>query len=216
MIPRLERPWLDVPLPGRMRTLGWCLNAPGFGHADSVHWREVRDDDLGPGLDVESWLSGELSRSGRTGPCFLTSRDIGAHFIGHSPAGDASVDVVATVGLSNAERIGHHERGPGPFGTINVLATVTAPLTDGALVEALSLVVEARTAAVIEGGPDLPTGRATGTGTDCVLVACASSADRATGAAEHAGKHTEIGRALGSAVRDSVALAVDGWMREFG
>ena len=45
---------------------------------------------------------------------------------------------MATVGLSNAERVGARARGA-RIGTINVLAVADAPLTDGAMVEASSL-----------------------------------------------------------------------------
>ena len=204
--PALARPWLDVPLPSRMRTLGWCLNAPGFGTARTVHWREVRDAEFGPGFDAEAWLAGELARTGRTGPCFVTSRDVSAFVVRTAAAEGWEAWAVATVGLSNAERIGARARGGG-VGTINVLAVADAPLTDGAMVEASSLVAEARTAAVMAAGPDLPGGRATGTGTDCILVAALPGARTA-----QAGKHTAIGEALGRAVREAVAQGVADWM----
>jgi ABC-type glutathione transport system ATPase component len=41
---------------------------------------------------------------------------------------------------------------------------------DTALIELSSIATQARTAAVMDHGPDLPTGRATGTGTDCIVV----------------------------------------------
>ena len=204
MTPLRDGPWLDVPLGARCRTLGWCLNAPGFGEADTVHWREVRDADLGPDLDAGAWLAGELAASGRAGPCFVTSRDL-SRFEAQE---GGSVRVVATVGLGNAERIGHRA-GMGA-GTINVLARLEVPLSDGALVEALSLLVEARTAAVMEHGPGGPGGRMTGTGTDCALVAAPPGDGR------HVGKHTEIGAALGRTAYDAVAAGVRAWMEEHG
>ena len=204
--PRLARPWLDVPLPARLRTLGWCLNAPGFGWAEAVHWREVRDADLGPGRDAPAWLAAELARTGRRGPCFVTSRDVRAFVQRAASAEGAGAWAVATVGLSNAERIGARAAAAVAAGTINVLAVADRPLSDGALVEALSLVAEARTAAVMEGGPALPAGRATGTGTDCVLVGAPG------GGAPHAGKHTAVGEALGRAAYEAVARGVADWM----
>ena len=204
MIPVRDGPWLAVPLGRRCRTLGWCVNAPGFAAADTVHWREVRDADLGVGLDVGAWLAAEMAAAGRRGPCFLTSRAIGRF----ERRADGPAAVVATVGLGNAERIGA-PMGGGP-GTVNILARLDAPLSEGALVEALSLVAEARTAAVMEHGPDARGGRATGTGTDCILVAAPPGAGR------HAGKHTPLGTALGRAVYEAVAAGTRAWMEEFG
>ena len=210
LAPVLARPWLDVALPARMRMLGWCLNAPGHVAADRVHWREVRDDDLPEGLDVGAWLARDLAASGRTGPCFLTSRDVSRHVVRHAESDGAAAGAVATVGLSNAERIGRRAGGYAATGTINVLVVASVPLGEGALVEAVSLAAEARTAAVMEAGPLLPSGRATGTGTDCLLVAAPDGAGAA-----HAGKHTAIGEAIGRAVHDAVACGVADWMEEW-
>jgi adenosylcobinamide amidohydrolase len=59
---------------------------------------------------------------------------------------------------------------------------------------------------VIDHGPDLPTGRATGTGTDCIVVAAP------TGTEPFAGLHTEVGEAIGAAVYTAVAGGVShGW-----
>ncbi len=204
--PRLARPWLDLPLPGRLRTLGWCLNAPGFGWAAAVHWREVRDADLGPDLDVPSWLAADLSRTGRAGPCFVTSRDVSAFVLREARVEGAGARALATVGLSNAERIGARSAAPAALGTINVALVLDAPLSDGALVEVLSLAAQARTAAVMEGGPRLPGGAATGTGTDCLLVAAPA------GEARHAGMHTALGEAAGRAAFAAVARGVADWM----
>lgn len=211
--PRLDRPWLDVRLPSRMRTLGWCLNAPGFGTAEAVHWREVRDADLGPGLEPGAWLDAELGRTGRRGPCFVTSRDVGAHVLGEAVRDGARARCVATVGLSNAEAVGRRRGASAvPAGTINVLVVLGAPLSGGAMVEALSIAAEARTAAVLEARIAFPAGGlATGTGTDCILVAAPEGEG-----ARHAGKHTAVGEAVGSAVSDAVGLGARDWTRAFG
>jgi adenosylcobinamide amidohydrolase len=113
------------------------------------------------------------------------------------------------VGLSNAERVGHRRLvESAEYGTINLLAVADAPLSDAALVELLSIATQARTAAVMEHGPDLPSGRATGTGTDCIVVAAPPGAER------YAGLHTEVGEAVGAAVYAAVASGVRDWMEE--
>jgi adenosylcobinamide amidohydrolase len=112
------------------------------------------------------------------------------------------------VGLSNAERVGHRVVESAEYGTINLLAVADAPLSDAALVELLSIATQARTTAVMEHGPHLPSGRATGTGTDCIVVAAPPGAER------YAGLHTEVGEAVGAAVYAAVASGVRDWMEE--
>ena len=94
-------------------------------------------------------------------------------------------------------------------GTINLLAWLSVPLAEGALVEALSIATEARTAAVLESGlPSARSGRpATGTGTDCVVVACPPG----KAPLDYAGKHTLAGSLLGSAVYEAVRRGMVRW-----
>ena len=67
--------------------------------------------------------------------------------------------------------------------------------------------VQARTAAVMDAGFDLPGGggTATGTGTDCVAVAAPS------GANPYAGLHTATGEAIGRAVYTAVHSGALEW-----
>jgi len=204
----LDRPWLLACLPRPMRVLGWAPHRPGFVTAARIVWREVRNADLPPDLDVARWFAVVLAEAGYgDAVAMLTSRDV-ASFRQHRVAVEGvAADCVATVGLSNAESVG--SRRPwkaADFGTINLAVAVGAALTEAAQIEALSIAVQARTAAVIEAGLDLPTGRATGTGTDCVALACDA------GDLPHAGLHTAVGEAVGAAVRRAVAEAAADWM----
>ncbi|MEM6486689.1 MAG: adenosylcobinamide amidohydrolase [Pseudomonadota bacterium] len=211
MTPRRAPPWLIVDLPTPHRVLSWSLNRPGFTTAQRLVWREVQNADLPPDLDAAAWFRAEMARAGHAEAVgFMTSRSL-AHVV----ATDAAVEgvtarCVATVGLSNAERVGARLGAPALAGTINIAVALSVPLSDAALVEALSIVAEARTAAVIAHGPDLATGRATGTGTDCIAVAAPP------GAALHAGLHTPVGEALGRAVLDAVACGTREWMAQQG
>ncbi|MGR3481375.1 hypothetical protein [Salipiger marinus] len=40
--------------------LSWALNRPGYVRARRILWREVRNADLPPDLDVRAWLAAEL------------------------------------------------------------------------------------------------------------------------------------------------------------
>ncbi len=116
---------------------------------------------------------------------------------------------LATVGLSNAERIGTRmDRSGKDWGTINVALHLDLPLSEAALLELMSITTQARTAAVMEARLDLPTGRATGTGTDCIAVA-APAGDTA-----FAGLHTPQGEAAGRAVHAAVRRGAQVWMEK--
>lgn len=207
---RCARPWLEADLGALHRVISWAVHRPGLVHARHILWREVRNADLTPELEVAGWLRSELdARDATDAVCLLTSRDIRAHH--HATASEAGlrVEALATTGLSNAEAVGARvDRRGHDWGTINIAVQVHAALSEPALLEALSIAAEARTAAVMDAGFDLPTGRATGTGTDCIALAARISGE----ALAHAGLHTDLGAALGRAVRDAVAAGAQEWM----
>lgn len=208
----LARPWLEFDLGGPMSILSWAINRPGRVTARRILWREVRNADLPADLDVDQWLDGELrARGALDAVTFLTSRDITCHHRASHRVEDVQVDAVATVGLSNAERIGHRiDRTGHDWGTINVALRVTLGsgqgLSHAAQLETLSTVVAARTAAVIDTRFELPSGIATGTGTDCIAVATPE------GDLRYAGLHTPLGEAAGRAVYDAVHAGAQEWM----
>lgn len=204
----LDRPWLEFDLGQPMQVLSWALNRPGYVRARRILWREVRNADLHEGLDVEHWLQGELAGiDAADAVTFLTSRDI-RHYTQHkATVGATEAHAVATTGLSNAERVGHRiDRSGHDWGTINIALRLNRRLSEPAMLELLSIVVQARTAAVMDVDLPLPPGRATGTGTDCVAVAALPG----TGA--YAGLHTDIGEAAGRAVYTAVLQGARDWM----
>lgn len=204
----LARPWLEFDLGAEMEVLSFAPYRPGPVRARRILWREVRDADLPEGLDAIDWLAGEMAARGAgDGVAMLTSRRIDAYETSEVTVEGITALAVATVGLSNAERIGTRLVRPSAhWGTINVALRLDAGLSPAALIEVLTLAAEARTAAVIEAGLDLPSGRATGTGTDCIAVAAPA------GEALFAGKHTAIGEAAGRAVHEVVAKGARAWL----
>lgn len=204
----LNRPWLEFDLGVEMQVLSWAVNRPGFVRARHILWREVRDADLPPELDVEAWLEEELQQRGAVkAVALLTSRDIRFFTQGKATVGDVQAHAVTTVGFSNAERVGHRiDRANRDWGTINVALRLNRGLAEPALLEAMSIAVQARTAAVMDAQLALPPGIATGTGTDCVAIASPS------GPARYAGLHTEIGEATGRAVYCAVLTGARQWI----
>lgn len=204
----LSPPWLCFDLGAPHRVLSWAPYRPGFVTAEQILWREVRNADLPEDLDAHAWLAAEVAAlDGPEAVCFLTSRDIRAHHMRQVQVGGALAQVVATVGLSNAERVGTRlDRSGTDWGTINIAVRLGGgSYADTALLEALSIATQARTAAVMDHGATLPTGIATGTGTDCVAVAARP------GANAYAGLHTEIGEAVGRATYDAVLAGAAEW-----
>jgi len=203
----LAPPWLEMDLGEDMCVLSWSLNRPGYVTARRILWREVRNADLPADMDVGAWLDRELAtRGAQDAVVLLTSRDIRAFHTARATVGDVTVDVTATVGLSNAERVGARvDYSNRNWGTINLAARLSQGLSDAGLLEAVSIATQARTAAVMDAEYDLPTGRATGTGTDCIAVASPP------GSQAFAGLHTETGEALGRAVYDAIADGIAQW-----
>ncbi|HEV3193757.1 MAG TPA: adenosylcobinamide amidohydrolase, partial [Polyangiaceae bacterium] len=91
---------------------------------------------------------------------------------------------------------------------------VDVALSALALLEALAIAAEARTAAILEVGvASSRSGKpATGTGTDCIVIA----SPKARAGAPYAGKHTDIGAAIGAAVLDAVRVGARAWQNEHG
>lgn len=200
----LDRPWLRMELPREMRVLSWAPHGAGYVTARQILWREVRNADLTPDFDAEAWLSAQMP-AGAVG--MLTSRDVGTWGQARAEVEGARAWCVVTAGLSNAEAVGRRlPYHTADYGTINLGIALEAGLTKAAQLEAMAIAVQARTAAVMEAGLELATGRATGTGTDCIALAC----DAGTG--RYAGLHTAVGEALGAAVRAAVAQSCKDWM----
>jgi len=204
----LEQPWLTWDLGAPHRIVSWAINQPGLVSATQIIWREVRNADLPQDLDVARWFDAELAARGALkAVAFLTSRDIRAHHRTDVCIGDQAVTCVATVGLSNAEHIGTRlDRSAKDWGTINIAVRTSAALSHSALIEAVSITAQARTAAVMAVDYRLPTGLATGTGTDCIAIAAPE------GDVCYAGMHTELGEAIGRAVFDAVHTGARDWM----
>jgi adenosylcobinamide amidohydrolase len=208
--------WLVVRFDKPHRVASWAIVGGGLGGADAVAWRQVDESQLRPPVDAARWLRARMSEEGlhRT-VGLLTSRDLEAWVEATKATAGVAARCVATVGMGNALRAGDP---PGPcarIGTINALVCVDAELSQSALIEGLAIATEAKTAAVLESGTrsrrtGLP---ATGTGTDCLVIAAPVGTGRA---AAYAGKHTEIGAAIGAAVFDAVGHGVRRWLRDRG
>jgi adenosylcobinamide amidohydrolase len=213
---------MTLTLAGRMlvarfaepqRVASWAIAGGGLRRSQSVVWLQVGDDELRPPVDARRWLQARLQAAGLPDAVgMLTSRRLDAYADERCEYGGLRARCVTTVGLGNALRAGDP---PGPsarIGTINTLCSLSCALSPEALLEALALAAEARALAVREAGAlstrtGLP---ASGTGTDCIVIAAPDLA----GAAPYAGKHTEAGHVLGAAVHAATRRGIEQWQRE--
>jgi len=194
------------------RTLSWSINRPGFRVASSIAWIEVRNADLPFGVDPEALVADRLAAIGQAeAVAMITSRPVACHHVAQSSVEGLTARCIATVGLSNGERVGSRQSNPPPLGTINLLLHVDTSLTRGAFVELISLAAMARTAAVMDSGVRRDGVAITGTGTDCIVAA--APARGAT--SRYAGMHTALGEAAGAAVYQAVSEGARSWRSDF-
>ena len=143
----------------------------------------------------------------------MTGRRLHAYVQEHTEHGEDACHVILTVGLSNALRAGDPvTRVPGA-GTINILCWVSAPLDSQASLEALALAAEARTAAMLDSGArsTVSGAPATGTGTDCIVIASPVAARPL----RYAGKHLAAGHLIGATVYRAMYRAIAEWQLEY-
>lgn len=213
----LQGPILTAAFARPMRMLSWSLNRPGFTLAQRVAWLEVKNSDLPIGRDPIAFMAEKLAAAGLADSVqMMTARSVAKFNIAHGRCGETIAQCLATVGLGNAGRAGAHRQGDAAVsyrpGTINLLAAVNQPLSDAAFIEAISIAASARTAAIMDLQIAVQGGTATGTGTDCIVIAAPQPADDPAHA--YAGLHTDIGAALGEAVYQAVHQAGLEWQRE--
>jgi adenosylcobinamide amidohydrolase len=206
-------PLLVASFDAPQAMLSWSITRPGFQTARRVAWLEVRNADLPPHEDPVVSIDRLMADADLADAiCLVTSRNVARHQLTQATVEGVTATCLATVGLSNGERVGQRCAEPVPLpGTINVLLHVTRPLSEGALVEAVSIVTEARTAAVLDSGVRRAGVAVTGTGTDCIVAAAPAGAD----ALRFAGLHTAVGEAVGGAVYRAIREGVAVWQADW-
>jgi iron complex transport system ATP-binding protein len=115
------------------------------------------------------------------------------------------VECFCTVGVTNAVRAGDPANHKGetrrcsPIGTINIILVTNATLATPAMVGAVQVATESKTATLIEMNVRSTSGRrhATGTGTDAVVVASSIAGKQRV---QYSGTHTNLGSMVGRLV----------------
>ena len=206
---RLDPPWLIAEFDQPQQMLSWSITSPGFVEARQVAWLQVRDRDLDFDTDPRQFLKDRLAASGISDAvAMMTSRDVQHHHQATRQRGEVSAHCLVTLGLNNGVHVASPGQLPDPSGpgTINILCNLDTGLSEAAMVEAVSVVTQARTAALLEATG----GAVTGTGTDCIVLATPLN----NGSSAYAGLHTDAGQACGQAVYQATLDAARRWLED--
>lgn len=194
---------LIISFPESYRTLSWAPFNGGFCQARSVINHQIRIDDY-PTEEPELFLSKLAHRLDAVEPTVGLMTGVLMDRLARQTIRTQGLllECFATVGVSNALAVGDPATYEEKPGTINIIALVNRPLTDAALVEAVGIVTEAKSRALFEANAKSTVSEnvATGTGTDCVAVACPNG----TPLLQYCGKHTLLGELLGRVTYDAV------------
>ncbi len=205
---RVEQDACIVSFSAPVRVLSWAVLNGGFCYADHIVNHRVCGNDGSFCDQPRLWLqrATELELNGKVvGMATAVKMEnlSQASFSG----GVAEVTCFATVGCGNALSAGDPasvmlETAAQPFlHTINIITVVQPGLSEAAMVEAIQIATEGRVRALYEAGirSSASSLAATGTGTDCIAIACLGAA-----ATDYCGKHTKLGELIGLAAYTAV------------
>jgi adenosylcobinamide amidohydrolase len=198
-------------------TASWALIGGGLQSARAVVFLQVDERELRPPVDPAAYTRARLAAAGlHDAVALLTSRRLDAHADVTCRHRDLHARCIATVGMGNALRAGDQPGPAGSVGTINLVCQLGLALTSAALLEALALAAAARTLAVREAEiPSRASGLpASGTGTDCIVIAAPQPPARGGRALRYAGMHTALGHVIGAAVLAATQQGIERWRRD--
>jgi len=188
----------------------WAIMGGGQGTYLRVINKMVRNNDLKPPAKPSNILSDYCKKMNWREPTIglMTSADISRYCFEERRSGGLHFCCLVTVGMGNARRVGDPAGPAGRIsaGTINIIAWFNQPVHHQAHWEAISMISEGKTAAVLDSGVISPVSGlpATGTGTDCT----AFLSPRDDRGLCYVGKHTKAGSLLGDAVYRAVKKGI--------
>lgn len=144
----------------------------------------------------------------------MTAASMKSLRIRHVKVENVNMFVLITAGLSNPRRAGDYTECRMLFpvslshDTINIILISTASFAPAAMVEAIMIITEAKTAALQNANIKSPISNkiATGTGTDSIVIATQKNEKLCI---EFCGKHTLIGELVGQLVIDAITDSIN-------
>lgn len=202
-IARVHERTLIVDFPTPYRVLSWASLNGGLVEARTIFNHQV-DVNAYPSLEPEVYLSSLAQHLGVERPTVGLMTGVLMERLVRKVIQTEGLllECFATVGVSNALAVGDPATYDERPGTINIIVVCNQPLTPPALVEAVQIVTEAKVQAlyVTKIRSTASDALATGTGTDCVAVACPHGEP----AYQYCGKHTHLGELLGRVVGQAI------------
>lgn len=210
----LNKRTVVIELPADYRALSWAPMGGGLRRAAVILNHQIALNDRtaveSPGVHL-SRLARSLGFLPRQAVAMMTGAEVRRGGCVTIRRRELVVSAWCSAGCSNALRVGDRATvSYQPPGTINIAVALNRPVTVALLAEALELAVEARVLAVQQASlvsvrSGLP---ATGTGTDCIVVAAPDiSVNQRGGVIGYCGKHTVVGELIGRAVLKSCTIA---------
>ncbi|HEY2106353.1 MAG TPA: adenosylcobinamide amidohydrolase, partial [Candidatus Binataceae bacterium] len=199
-----------IGLPEIHQVLSWAPFNGGPRRARAIVNHQIGLNDRAASERPRPYLQALMRRLGLApgaAVAMMTGADIRKAGYAIARRGDLMVGAWCTAGCSNALRIGDPaSTGKVRSGTINIVLVLNQPLSRCAMAEALAMATEARVAAVHDAGISSTRTRrpATGTGTDCIVVASPVRGE----VHGYCGKHTLVGELIGKAAMRSCATAL--------
>jgi adenosylcobinamide hydrolase len=196
---RVHDKTLIVNLPESYRVMSWAPLGGGLVEACTIinHQVDTNEELL---LESTTFLRELVQRLDLDSPVVGLMTGVLMERLVRKVVGDESctLECFATVGLSNALAAGDPATYDERPGTINLIIACSQPLTPVALIEAIAIGTEAKVRALYAAGvkSTVSEALATGTGTDCVAVACPLGVP----AYQYCGKHTRLGELVGTVV----------------
>ena len=212
MDPTNQTPWtatvhdrtVVITFPVPYRVLSWASLGGGLVEARTIFNHQIKTDETFV-CEPEAFLQLLVERLSLSTPVvgLLTGVKM-ERLVRRIVQHDAVLlECFATVGLSNALAVGDPATYDEKPGTINLIVAANQPLAVSALIEAVQIVTEAKVAALYNVSVQSTVSRAlaTGTGTDCVAIACPIGDP----AYRYCGKHTCLGELIGRVVGEAIA-----------
>ena len=208
---KINNRFIHIQFDRPKKFLSWAIVGGGESTGQDIYWAKVHEKELPIHLDPIEVLKRRMVNDGINGIGLMTSARIEDPSLSSFEKGGISVKCLSTVGMGNALRVGDPARSYPRVGTINIVLSVNCALNMNAKLEALSIISEARTLAVLENKIQSTKSEklSTGTGTDCMILACEAEGVEQT----YSGKHTIIGELIGKAVYNSVDCGIKKWIQ---
>ena len=204
---------LIVPFASPRRILSSAVHNGGMMQADAIINHQVISDSITHDSSAQevNWEKdpsrylGQLAKGlDIKGRCvgLMTAVDLRCLVKRRRAGNGLWVEGFFTVGVSNAVRAGEPTLpSPSKIGTINIILVTNARLSMSAMVCAVGVATESKTATLLDQSIMSSSGklRATGTGTDVVVIASGQGPY-----CRYSGTHTKIGELLGRVVNEGV------------